>query len=147
MKNGDRLTPVSVFFFDPSRIEGDSVFTGERKRIESGDWMIDWLLSFFLQADHRHVCAGELPTTCAWLRGGGFKRLVCVRPTVSRTQEPFTLSFVPKVPVLAIFYPIRWLTPTDIHLPLSLRLKVGDFFRKKDVKRGFFLRVANDTNK
>ena len=32
------------------------------------------------------------------------------------------LPFVPKVSVLAIFYPIRWLTPTDIHLPLSLVL-------------------------
>ncbi|AMQ21449.1 hypothetical protein A0V43_11695 [Geobacillus sp. JS12] len=77
---------------------------------------------------------GELPTTYASLRDGGFKRLVCVRRTVSHIQEPFTLPFVPKVSVLAIFYPIRWLTPTEIHLPLSLRFKVGDFFRK-DVKQ------------
>ncbi|ASS88172.1 hypothetical protein GLN3_14790 [Geobacillus lituanicus] len=79
----------------------------------------------------------ELPTTYASLRDGGFERLVCVRRTVSHTQEPFTLPFVPKVSVLAIFYPIRWLTPTDIHLPLSLRFEVGDFFRK-DVKLNIY---------
>ncbi|KPC98977.1 hypothetical protein LR69_02813 [Geobacillus sp. BCO2] len=83
----------------------------------------------------------ELPTTYASLRGEGFKRLVCVRRTVSHTQEPFTLPFVPKVSVLTIFYHTRWLTPTDIHLPLSLRFEVGDFFRK-DVKNSMPMMTA-----
>ncbi|WP_216634413.1 hypothetical protein, partial [Geobacillus subterraneus] len=55
---------------------------------------------------------GELPATYASLGGGGFKRLVRVRRTVSHTQEPFTLSFAPKASVLTIDDHISWRSPT-----------------------------------
>ncbi|KAF0994137.1 hypothetical protein BJQ97_00779 [Geobacillus sp. TFV-3] len=82
------------------------------------------------------VNPGELPATYTSLRGGGFKRLVRVCRTVSHTQEPFTLPFIPKVSVLTIDYHIRWRLATEIHLPPThwavpfTFLEAGDFFRK-----------------
>ena len=89
-----------------------------------------WLLQnrFILESPR---FSSKRPTTYASLRGGGFKRLVRVHRTASHTQEPFTLPFVPKMSVRTIFYPIRWLTPTDIHLLLSLRFEVRKMLKRR----------------